>query len=237
MLTYKSTVEMLRRPLALTLIGAATCAFQTAHAEGTFIPAPSRADIVHDAPRNLLYITSDDSVLRYDLGTNSFLSPFVLGGTLKGIDLSPNGNTLVVADNAATPGTDSWVYVVDLATGSSNRSIFRRVSLEAGTYTVAFGNDGQALVVSSFAGSGWVPLRKYDPNTDTWSTYGTVRQNTMLTSSGDGSVIGFAESNACSETPLRCAMPRSSSAMPLTRATSGSPRQTITNVSCNVAVA
>ena len=34
---------------------------------GTFVPASSRVDMAHDAKRNLLYITSGGSVLRWDL--------------------------------------------------------------------------------------------------------------------------------------------------------------------------
>jgi hypothetical protein len=56
---------------------------QRAEAAGTFITAPSRVDMVHDSARDTVYITSGGgSVLRYQLGTNSFLSPFNLGGNL-----------------------------------------------------------------------------------------------------------------------------------------------------------
>ncbi len=48
------------------------------HAEGTFISAPNRVDMVHDPIRNLLYITSGSQVLRYDLNAQQFLSPFDL---------------------------------------------------------------------------------------------------------------------------------------------------------------
>ena len=36
---------------------------------------------------------------------------------------------------------------------------------EGGTFSVAYGNDGKLLVTSKYEGSGWVPLRIYDPST------------------------------------------------------------------------
>jgi len=69
---------------------------------------------------------------------------------------------------------------------------------ETGTFMVAWGADDQILVSSSYGGSGWVPLRRYDPATLTTAVLGTVRQNTMLTPSADRQTIGLAESNISS---------------------------------------
>src|SRR5438046_156427 len=81
-------------------------------AVGTLIPAPNRVDMVHDTARDVLYITSGNSVLRYHVGSDAFLSPIQLTGTLLGIDLSTDGNTLVVADRTRTE-SNVWVHVVD----------------------------------------------------------------------------------------------------------------------------
>jgi hypothetical protein len=75
-----------------------------ANAEGTFISAPNRVDMVHDQNRNLLYISSGGDVLRYDLNSHQFLPPFQLGGDLKGMDLSPDANTLAVTDYSYANG-------------------------------------------------------------------------------------------------------------------------------------
>ena len=48
-----------------------------AHAAGTFISAPSRVDMVHDAVRDMLYISSAGQVLRYRLASATFDAPFV----------------------------------------------------------------------------------------------------------------------------------------------------------------
>ncbi len=167
-----------------------------AKASGTLIPAPSRVDMVYDSARDTLYITSGTSVLRYQIGTNTFLTPIELGGSLRGIDLSPDGNTLAVADKTRS-ATEVWIHLVDLTNGVSRKATFPRASGEGGTFTVAFGNDGAVLVTSTYEGSGWVPMRRHDPATGATSVVASsVNQNSMLAPSGDRGVIGFAESNS-----------------------------------------
>src|SRR5207248_1657668 len=61
----------------------------------------------------------------------------------------------------------------------------------------AFGGDGAALITSRFAGSGWVPLRRYDPVSGLKTTIsGSVRHDSMVSSSGDGSTIVLAEADS-----------------------------------------
>ncbi len=177
----------------MCLIG--TGSLRPAYAEGTLISAPSRVDMAHDLNRNILYITSGGDVLRYDLKAQQFLPPFQLSGNLKGLDLSPDSNTLAVADNTYTDG-QNWIFLIDLQTGNSQRVTFPLTNGEGGTFSVAFGNDGNILVTSTYNGSGWVPLRKYNPLSGTITILKpAISQNTMLSASADGSIIGFAESN------------------------------------------
>src|SRR5262245_52558898 len=86
-----------------------------AQGAGVFIPAPNRVDMVHDAARGVLYISGGTNVLRYHLASASFLTPYSLpaNSNLKGIDLSPDGNTLVVADRTGS-ATHVWVHVIHL---------------------------------------------------------------------------------------------------------------------------
>lgn len=162
----------------------------------TLISAPSRVDMVYDAGRDVVYITSGSQVLRYQLATDSFLTPFQLSGSLKGLDISPDGNTLIVAD--ATANSNVWVHVVDLTTGLSRQAFFPASFYESGTFAVAFGGDGAALITSRFAGSGWVPLRRYDPVTGLTTTISSVRHDSMVSASGDGTTIFLAESDISS---------------------------------------
>ncbi len=168
-----------------------------AEAVGTFISAPNRIDMVYDAPRDVLYITSGSTVLRYQLATDSFLDPFQLSGNLMGLDLSPDGNRLIVADSTTASST-VWVHVIDLTTGQDTLATFNAAAYESGTFAVAFGGDGAALISSRFAGSGWVPLRRYDPVTGTATIVANPRQDSMVSSSSDGSTIVIAESNISS---------------------------------------
>jgi len=167
-------------------------------AVGTLISAPNRTDMVYDAGRDILYITSSNStVLRYQLASDSFLPPFVLSGSLMGLDLSPDGNKLVIAD-AKTTNSLVWVHVVDLTTGQDTLTAFNAAANESGTFAVAFAGDGAAYITSRFAGSGWVPMRRYDPVTGIASVTANPRQDSMVSSSGDGSTVVIAEGNISS---------------------------------------
>ena len=168
----------------------------TVNAAGTLIPAASRVDMVYDSGRDTVYITNGDSVLRYHLGSNSFLTPFVVpGANLGGIDLSPDGNTLVFADRRRLE-TSVWVYVMNLQTEQLSQQFFPRAFMEGGTFTVAYGSANAVLVTSTFEGSGWVPMRRFNPSTGQWSKLRQVRMNTMVTASGDLGIIGFAEASS-----------------------------------------
>ncbi len=163
-----------------------------------FIPAAGRRDTVYDSKRRLLYISTDaGQVLRYDLARQQFLQPLNLGGSLLGMDISRDQDTLAVADLTAGPSTNR-VHVVDLRTNSVRQISFPLAFYEGGTYTVAFAGNSALLVTSTFNGSGWVPLRRVDLNDDSFSTIHSVRQDTMLTRSADGSTIAYAESNISS---------------------------------------
>ncbi|MEJ2202410.1 MAG: hypothetical protein P8X63_15555 [Desulfuromonadaceae bacterium] len=172
-----------------------TCFPYGVHAEGTFISAPARVDMVYDSSRDIVYITNGSLVLQYQVGTDTYLPSIDLGGNLGGIDLSPDGNTLAVADRLRSE-TEVWIYLVDLPTGVSRKITFPRALNEGGTFTAAFGNDGTILVTSTFEGTGLVPMRRYDPATGATTQLATVWQNTMLTGSSDAAIVGFAESNS-----------------------------------------
>ena len=200
-------ISLVRALTVLTFVTPGVFAYtpMRAHAEGTLvgsIAASQRSDVLFDDARGLLYMTVADRVLRYDVVTGKFLSPFVLGGRLAGMDISPDGAELAVADLAISgdpyaPGVN-WVHVVDLETGATRQFFFERYFGEAGTWMVAYGNDGRLLLSTRFAGSGWTPLRRLDPLQGTATMLGTVEQDTALESSGDRTIIGFAEINISS---------------------------------------
>lgn len=179
------------------LVWAVLVLHSRAGAVGSFVPAPNRADMVHDQQRNVVYITDGGNVLRYHVGSATFLAPVMLGGQLSGIDISPDGTTLAVADRS-TAATSLWVHLVRLADLSVSRITMTKAFGEAGSWAVAYAADGTLFITSEYAGSGWVPMRRFDPVTGSLTTIASVRQNTMLAASGDAKVIGFAESNISS---------------------------------------
>lgn len=164
-------------------------------AVGTYIPAPSRFDMVHDDARGLVYISNGTEVLRYEVATGTFLSPIVLGGALSGLDISPDNRTLVVGDFTDS-ASESWVHLVDLDSLSHRKAtVATPDDYEGNTYVAVYDANGQIYTTSSFNGSGWVQMRRLDPATGEWTDLASVRQNTMLSASGDGLTIAFAESN------------------------------------------
>lgn len=183
-------------PLAIATSGLSFAAHAALPQSG-FISAASRADIAYDTIHDVLYISGSNSLLRYDLPSQSFLAPIALGGTTFGMDISPDGKTLAVANTSKT-ATKNFIDLIDLETGTSTRAGFNLSFSEGGTYTVAYDADGKLLVSSRFQGSGWTPLRKYDPVTGSTSALGSVRQDTMLAASANHSVIAVAESNISS---------------------------------------
>src|SRR5205823_6206343 len=106
-----------------------------------------------------------------------------------------DGNTLMVADSSVT--SNVWVHVIDLNSGQSHQAFFPAAFGENGTFAVAFGGDGAALISSRFAGSGSVPLRRYDPVSGLTTTISSfINQDSMVSCSGDGTTIVISQSNS-----------------------------------------
>jgi hypothetical protein len=182
-----------RSRIALGLLAVALSSSAWPAAIG-LVPAPSRIDFVVDAPRHVLYISGTDQLLRYDLKAGAFLAPIALSGQTLGMDISPDGHFLAVA-NGITDAARSHVDIIDLRTLLPKRLYFTLEFMEGGTYTVAYDRDGRLLVSSQFEGSGWVPLRKVNVKRSQATTIGSVMRDSMLTPSADHTWIAIAESN------------------------------------------
>lgn len=63
---------------------------------------PGAYDLVEDPVRHRLYVTSslDNKLYRYDLATQTFLTPYTLGGDGRSVDLSADHSTLYVGTTA-----------------------------------------------------------------------------------------------------------------------------------------
>ncbi len=168
-------------------------------AAGTFVAAPQRKDMVYDDARDVVFITHGDRVLRYHVGSGAFLSPIMTGGALAGIDLSPDGNTIAVADGV-NDGAKSVVYLVPVRPISGTGYLRPRkittpnAFYEGEMHSIAYASDGTIRTTATIqAGSATLPMRRLDPATRTWATLGSVRNATMLSASGDRDTIAFAE--------------------------------------------
>ena len=164
--------------------------------DAAFLPIPDRVDAVYDSERCRVYVTSSSgSLYRYDIWTRATDVLLDAGGNLAGIDLSPNGDRLLVADTNGGSSATNRMFLFDLEDGSSRELRFQKDFMEGGTFVPVFLDDSRALVTSTFLGSGWAPLREVDVDYGTYSTLASLRQNSMLSPSADRSVIAFAESN------------------------------------------
>jgi hypothetical protein len=163
----------------------------------TFLAIPSRTDMTYDNSSHVLYVTAGSSLIRYNVATATYLPAVNLGGSLTTIDLSPDRTTLAVGDSSSN-STQNWVHLVNAATGAHAPVLFDKAFAEGGTYSVAYDSAGKLLVTSNYNGSGWVPLRKYDPVTNTAAVIGNPRQSSMLAPSADRNTIGLVEANISS---------------------------------------
>jgi hypothetical protein len=90
------------------------------------------------------------------------------------------------------------MYLLDTTTNAVTQVSFAKAFGESGTYMPSFSSNGKVLLSSNYAGSGWVPLRQYDPISGTTNVLGSIRQSSMLTASADRGTIGIAEANEIS---------------------------------------
>jgi hypothetical protein len=187
-----------RRGIAVLLALLMPLMTSTARAEGTFIPASKRTDIAYDDARGLLYISNGPQVLRYQLSTKKFLKAVTLAGTyLIGLDISPDGTTLAVTDgNFDFRNNLNRVHLIDLDSLKAQTVNFPQSFDEAGTFAVAYGNDGRLLISSAFDGSGGqVPLRLYTPSTGQTEIVANIDSRSMLSPNAGRTIIALAEAD------------------------------------------
>ncbi|MFT3897217.1 MAG: WD40 repeat domain-containing protein [Thermomonas sp.] len=172
--------------------------FAASAADGVLIPAPNAVDMVHDAKRGLVYIsTSDGKILRYKISTASFLTPFVPSPTadLSGIDLMPDYSRIAVADRDSS-STELWAFEVNPNTGTITKVKAKKYAGEAGMFAVAYSYNGDLYAASMYIPSAKAPIRRfYGKGRQRLSkVVTTVMMYTMLAPSADRKTIAFAES-------------------------------------------
>jgi hypothetical protein len=168
----------------------------------TLIPVSNHRGLVFDPQRDLLYITSGNGVVqRYDLQNQALLSPWYVGASLNGADISPDDSTLYVADSQIA-SNDGLVHAVNLSSGAVTNLYYPLLLGEGGSWDVVVGPQGTALVDSKSYGPS--PLRQLDLNTGTFTIRtddpgsggnGLIQSNSLIQRSADRSLFFVTESN------------------------------------------
>lgn len=164
------------------------------------IPAPGTNDVVHDAVRNRLYITTSGAsgnVRVFNLLTRQFEAPLLsnialTSITFQGIDLSPDGTFVAVGSSHV-----GVLYLKNLKTGVSDVFPYTDDLFEGGSYSVAFTSNDAILFSLGHdgAGTGKVPLRWLRMTNIAVGAIANVGRGTMLARSADGATVAFAQAN------------------------------------------
>ncbi|MFN0018150.1 MAG: Ig-like domain-containing protein [Pirellulaceae bacterium] len=123
-------------------------------------------DIAFDTLRQILYISSgDDTIRRFSMVANAYLSPIVVGGASIGLDLAPDNNTLYVADSQEV-ANQAFIRKINLVTGSVTTIPFNTPGVETGCFDIFIGANGKALITTTSSDGSAVPVRELVLATD-----------------------------------------------------------------------
>ena len=157
---------------------------------------PALGDVVINPASTVAYFTvpTENEVLPLDLATDEFGTAIPVGSDPQGIDITPNGKTLYVADSGG-----QTISKVTIATSKVTTITTPPGILDDTPYSIAVMNNGNALYSTTFAGSGF-GANVYDLNltTDTSTVVsnmginGEVTEVTQLSRSGNHAVVGAA---------------------------------------------
>ncbi len=173
----------------------------------TDIPIASVRD--HDFTSDgFLYVTAGKNIHRYDLLSCTLETIHFDDKDLYGIDVSPKSTHFAVGVNGLENGLVRFSY--------QERYVHRHVIGRAftpsfdqnGTFMPAFINETELLLSGSVAGSGWVPMRRFDVRSGVENQLQAIQQDSMLTYATNAQLMAVAESNISSG-PVRVYDPRS----------------------------
>jgi hypothetical protein len=166
-------------------------------------------DLVYDASRNELYITTaSGKVQRWDVVGQQLLTAWNVGTSLYGADMTSNNAFLYVAENSVN-ATQGNFHQVDLSSGGVFNYPYTLAANEAGAWDISIAANGTALVTTQ--GSGVLPLRQFNANNpSTTNTYtirtddpgsgggGKIQPDTLIHRGGDRSRFLLTESTLAS---------------------------------------
>ncbi|MBB6183074.1 FG-GAP-like repeat-containing protein [Oleiagrimonas soli] len=173
--------------ITLSVLGCGYTGTSRAAADGTFITAGNRTDMVYDDTRGLIYIADGDRVLRYDMATDSFLQDITTGGNLLGMDISPDENTLAVTDSNPYTGNNSYVHEINLDTLEDTPTPVKSYSSTLGLYSATYLKDGTLATTDYNSEAELSPIYPGVTLTNV-----NLHSTGMLSVSGNGQYLGIA---------------------------------------------
>ena len=147
-------------------------------------------DHVFDVERNLLYLTGVGSVLRYDLQSQAFLTPFTIGTTaVRGADITADGKYLYVAGG----GTSATAFhKIDLDSGAITAIPYTPAATTSSPWDVGIASNGNAFLTTKYSGGSSDPLMRLDLSDDSISNepgQTTYTDRNIWTSPNDGLLV------------------------------------------------
>jgi len=190
---------MLPIPLRAPLLGMLLTGIAVAQVPSHLAPAANVRGHAYDSTRGVLYISTADGLKRWDSEAQTFLPQWLEGRNLQGIDITVDGNSLLVCD-AQPSGNAGTVYRIDLATAQVTNLSFPLQNFEGGPYDVVAMANNRAFITTSNGGFG--PLREVALATNTVTVRSfpggvgnQVSDNTQLYRAADGSLALFVGGN------------------------------------------
>jgi streptogramin lyase len=137
-------------------------------------------------------VPSENEVAVLNLSTDQYGTPIPVGSDPQGIDITPNGKTLYVADSGG-----QTISKVTIATSKVKTIITPAGGLSDTPYSIVVLNNGNALYSTTFAGSGF-GANVYDLNLSTdastevtsFGINGEVTEVTQLSRSWNHKIAG-----------------------------------------------
>lgn len=158
--------------------------------QSTLLPIRDRRDLIFDPLRNRLYMTtSDGDVERYDIATGNLLTPWHVGNSLNGGDITSDGSALYIAENQQG-ATQGFVRKVNLETGAVTNLTTPDADWDTNPSDVTIGSNGIGLIRRR---GQWQSMLALNLSTDTISTQpisgGLLYGGDLIARSSDRSLL------------------------------------------------
>lgn len=153
-------------------------------AEDFLIPVTGRKDLILDHTRNLVYITANETLYRFDIASREMLTPFNASGVyLHGADITQDGQYLYSATRSNN------IAKIDLDSGATEILTFVAGRGESGTWDLKITGNNKAFFSTIYAGSGWLPLGIIDLADDTITRYNRYTEPIRFARSFDRNIL------------------------------------------------